>query len=253
MTDAVEFVNPHAIADLVLTGDHAGNFVPPEFKDLGLPAADLTRHIAWDIGAGGVARRMARLLDAPAVLARISRLVIDPNRPLGEPESIPAVSDGSPIPGNQNLTAADLTARAELSFHPYHQAIDRTIERQRLAGRRPAVLSIHSFTPQLNIAGKPRPWHIGVMYSYDRELADYLIGALAERGDLVVGKNEPYSGYRHGYALKRHGLAQDLPHAQLEIRQDLIGDDAGQARWANIIAEAMAGWIKLNTSKVAHG
>jgi predicted N-formylglutamate amidohydrolase len=253
MQDAVEIINPQGLADLVITGDHAGNTVPAELKDLGLPHAELARHIAWDIGAAGVARRLSTLVNAPAVLARISRLVIDPNRPLGEPDSIPAVSDGSPIPGNQNLTAADRAARADLSFHPYHQAIDHQIERLRRAGRKPAVLSVHSFTPQLNVSGKPRPWHIGVMFSFDRALGDYLIDAFSAREGMVVGINEPYSGFIHGYAQKRHGLAQGLPHAQLEIRQDLIGDGAGQERWANLLADVMAGWMKRNMSEVANG
>ncbi len=253
MTDAVELINPGAVADLVITGDHAGNLVPPALRDLGLPPDELARHIAWDIGAAGVARRLAKHMNAPAVLARVSRLVIDPNRPLGEPESIPSVSDGSPIPGNQDLSAADRAARADAYFHPYHAAIDGEIARLRRAGRLPAVLCLHSFTPQLNVLGKPRPWHIGVMFSYDRELADYLIGAFSETAGVEVGVNEPYSGVTHGYAQKRHGLAQMLPHAQLEIRQDLIADEAGQEKWAGIVADAMTGWMTRYLSKVANG
>lgn len=253
MHDAVEIINPGAVADLIITGDHAGNTVPAALGSLGLPHDELVRHIAWDIGAAGVARRLADRMDATAVLARVSRLVIDPNRPLGEPESIPAVSDGSPIPGNQNLSAADQQARADDFFHPYHHAIDRQIERLRRAGRRPAVLSVHSFTPQLLVNGKPRPWHIGVMFSYERDFADYLIGALHAHPGMVVGINEPYSGLTHGYAQKRHGLAQCLPHAQLEIRQDLIGAADGQDRWADILADVMRGWMKQGLGKVAHG
>ena len=253
MTDAVEIINPNAIADLVITGDHAGNLVPPALRDLGLPADELARHIAWDIGAAGVARRLAKRMNAPAVLARVSRLVIDPNRPLGEPESIPAVSDGSPIPGNQGLTAEERAARADAYFHPYHGAIDHQIGRLRRAGRRPAVLCMHSFTPQLNVLGKPRPWHIGVMFSFDRDLADHLIAAFSAMPGLVVGVNEPYSGVTHGYAQKRHGLAQMLPHAQLEIRQDLIADEAGQEKWAAMVADAMSGWMTRNLREVANG
>ncbi len=249
----VEIINPEAVSDLVITGDHAGNIVPPDLKDLGLPAEDLFRHIGWDIGVANVARRLAAHLGAPAVLARISRLVIDPNRPLGEPESIPAVSDGSPVPGNQNLSDADRAARAARFFHPYHQAIDHQIERLRHAKRTPTVLCLHSFTPQLSHRGQPRPWHVGVMYSFDRTFADFLIGAFSARAGLVVGDNEPYSGLTHGYAQKRHGLAQMLPHAQVEIRQDLIGDDAGQDRWARLLADVMFGWMSRKPKEVAHG
>src|SRR5690606_9601960 len=124
-------VNPAARTALLLTGDHAGNAIPEGFHDLGLPAAERTRHIAWDIGAGEVARRLAARLDATAVLARFSRLLIDPNRPLGEPDSIPRGSDGTTIPGNQNLTAADRIARAAEFFTPYHSAIDAEIARLR--------------------------------------------------------------------------------------------------------------------------
>jgi predicted N-formylglutamate amidohydrolase len=253
MFDPAEIINPHSVADVLITGDHAGNLVPPELNDLGLAHQELARHIGWDIGAAGVARHLARRLNAPAVLARVSRLVIDPNRPLGDPGSIPPVSDGSPVPGNQNLTAADRTARADLYFHPYHQAIEGQIERLRRAGLRPAVLSVHSFTPQLSVLGRPRPWHIGVMCSYERELADYLIGAFSRVPGMVVGENEPYSGFTHGYAQKRHGLAQNLPHAQLEIRQDLIGDAAEQERWAEQIADVMNGWMKRELGEVANG
>lgn len=251
--DPVELINPQGRADLVITGDHAGNAVPPELKDLGLSPADLARHIGWDIGAAGVARKLAKRLDATAVLARVSRLVIDPNRPLGEPESIPAASDGSPVPGNRNLSAADRVARAAKYFHPYHAAIDHQIDRLRRAGRAPAVLCVHSFTPQLMHNGKPRPWHVGVMSSFDRDLADYLIDAFSAKEGLVVGDNEPYSGFTHGYAQKRHGLAQMLPHAQVEIRQDLIADEAGQERWADLLAEVMTTWMKRGLSKVANG
>ncbi len=251
--DPVELLNPHGIADIIITGDHAGNAVPPELEDLGLPPAELARHIGWDIGAAGVARKLAKRLGATAVLARVSRLVIDPNRPLGEPESIPPVSDGSPIPGNQNLSAADRAARAAKYFHPYHAAVDNQIERLRRAGRAPAVLCMHSFTPQLAQSGRPRPWHIGVMSSFDRELADYLIAAFSAKDGLVVGDNEPYSGITHGYAQKRHGLAQMLPHAQLEIRQDLIADDAGQERWACLLADVMTAWMKRELSEAANG
>jgi predicted N-formylglutamate amidohydrolase len=251
--DPVEIINPQGVADLIITGDHAGNAVPPELKGLGLPPAELARHIGWDIGAAGVARKLAKRLGATAVLACVSRLVIDLNRPLGEPESIPAVSDGSPIPGNQNLSAADRLARAANYFHPYHAAVDLQIERLRRAGCLPAVLCLHSFTPQLTYGGKPRPWHIGVMSSFDRELADYLIAAFSARKGLVVGDNEPYSGITHGYAQKRHGLAQMLPHAQLEIRQDLIGDEAGQKRWADILADVMTGWMKRGLAEVVNG
>ena len=143
------------------------------------------------------------------------------------------------------------STRAVTGYHL--QAIDGEIERLRRAGCPPTVLSVHSFTPRLNVAAKPRPWHIGVMHSYEPALADFLIAAFSAVAGIVVGRNEPYSGFVHGYAQKRHGLAQGLPHAQLEIRQDLIGDDAGQDRWAGIVAEAMSAWLSKDASEVANG
>lgn len=253
MRDAAELINPQAVTGLLITGDHAGNAVPPAMGTLGLPPGELTRHIAWDIGAGEVARRLARKMGATAVLARYTRLLIDPNRPLGAPESIPAVSDGTPIPANRDLTAADRQARADMFFDPYHRAVDRQIARLRHAGQYPAVLAVHSCTPRLSVNGAPRPWHVGVMFSHDRDLADYLLDAFSARRGLVVGANEPYSGLLHGYAQKRHGLAQMLPHAQIEIRQDLIGDAEGQEQWAALLADVMAGWSRRGLKEAVNG
>ncbi len=227
-------------ASLVITGDHAGNLVPRALGNLGIPAGELGRHIGWDIGAAAVARLLAAELNATAVLARYSRLIIDPNRPLGDPDCFPAVSDGTPIPANAALSAEDIAARADAFYWPYHRAVDHQIARLRAAGKPPVVLCMHSFTPALSAREQARPWHIGVMFSYDDQLGRALIKGLQAEPGLVVGENEPYSGFIHGYAQKLHGLAQVLPHAQIEVRQDLIGDDAGQAKWAKILARVLA-------------
>jgi predicted N-formylglutamate amidohydrolase len=235
----VEVINPQATRPLLIIADHAGRSVPHGWADevgpLGLPTEAFDLHIAWDIGAAGVARRLAAHLNVTAVLATYTRLLIDLNRPLGDPDCIPPNSDGTPIPANQHLPPGDMERRAAAFYWPYHSAVDLALARLKLGGAVPLLLSVHSFTPALRVGGPSRPWHAGVMASRDRRLADALVTALASRGHAVA-LNEPYSGITHGYCLKVHGLAQGLPHAQLEIRQDLIGTEAGQAAWADLLA-----------------
>lgn len=245
----VEIINPFAVSPVLITGDHTGNAVPRAMNGLGLPAPELERHIAWDIGAAGVARSLAHKMTATAVLAVYSRLLIDPNRPLGDPECIPATSDGTPIPANADLSDADIEARANAFYWPYHRVTDEQIGRLRRAGQVPAIIAVHTFTPAMNTAGTPamkpagdsaRPWHVGVLYSRDERLPRPLMDALKAEEGLVVGDNEPYSGITHGYALKIHGLAHGLPHVELEIRQDLVADVTGQERWASLLAKVLA-------------
>lgn len=235
----VEIVNPTATSPLLIHCDHGGNAVPAALGQLGLTASTLARHVAWDIGAAAVARGLAMRLGATAVLARYSRLVIDANRSWGDADAVPAVSDGNPIPGNQGLSTADILARAHAISAPYHTAIDAELARLARLGHVPVILSVHSFTPALmnRSFAKPRPWHVGVMFSRDERLSRALVIALRSRSGLVVGENQPYSGITHGYCLKLHGLAQGLPHAQIEIRQDLVCTEAGQIWWADLLAD----------------
>lgn len=235
----------HTGSRLLIHCDHGGNRVPTSLHDLGLPHEALERHIGWDIGAAAVARGVAQRMPATAVIARYSRLVIDLNRPLGEPESIPSTSDGQPIPGNIGLSHADVMARAAAVFTPYHHSIDAEIARIRASGQVPVMLSIHSFTPALMAKGSARPWHCGVMFSNDRRLGDHLLRALRQTPGMVVGENEPYSGITHGYCMKAHGLAQGLPHAQVEIRQDLVRTTAGQHWWADLLSRILGPILEL--------
>jgi predicted N-formylglutamate amidohydrolase len=236
----VEVINPRTISPLLITGDHAGNAVPAAMRGLGLPASELERHIAWDIGAAGVARKLATMMEATAVLAVYSRLLIDPNRPLSDPGCVPKLSDGTPIPANVDLSDGDIEARANAFYWPYHRVTDEHIGRLRRAGQIPAIVTVHTFTPALNKTGaQARPWHIGVLYSRDERLPAPLMKALKAEEGVVVGDNEPYSGVTHGYALKIHGLAHGLPHVELELRQDLVADDAGQEKWADLLARML--------------
>lgn len=234
----VELAREGGSAAAVLICDHASSVVPRALKCLGVPDCELLRHIGWDIGAAAVTRGLAERLDAPALLAGYSRLVIDLNRQPGDPTSIPPVSDGTAIPANQGLSDAVVQARLDELFWPYHHAITETIGRQwRHSGRPPVLIAVHSFTPVMD--GAARPWHVGILWNHDPRLAVPLIRRLRERGDLVVGDNEPYSGRSLAYTTERHAAAAGLPHAGLEIRQDLISDDAGAARWVGILAEAL--------------
>lgn len=235
----VEIVNPDATLPLLLIGDHAGRAVPRALDNLGLGADAFGRHIAWDIGAAGVARGVARRLGASAVLANYTRLLIDPNRPLGDSDCVPSKSDGVPIPGNQNLSVLDIEARGRAVYWPYHGAIDLALARLKQNGDVPMLLSVHSFTPALMSAGSARPWHAGVMASRDLRFSDALLAALSAEPGMCTAFNEPYSGITHGYCLKIHGLAQGIPHAQIEIRQDLICTPAGEAWWADLLARLL--------------
>jgi len=223
----------------VLLCDHASNHIPAELGNLGLPASELARHIAWDIGAAIVAETLSELLDAPAILCETSRLVIDCNRQLGAPSLIPVVSDGTPVPGNTALSGAQRTERIERWFRPYHDAVESVLLERAALGTESIVIAVHSMTPSLN--GQARPWQIALSSHADRRLADPVLKALRAPGDVVVGDNEPYridSGV--DYSIPFHAMRRGLLHLQVEFRQDEIADaDAGR-RWAGRFAKALS-------------
>jgi predicted N-formylglutamate amidohydrolase len=239
----VTVINDGGRAPVVLICDHAANAVPMTLADLGLDDAARARHIAWDIGVAEVGRALAVTLDAPLVLPGYSRLVIDLNRDPDDPTAICVISDRTIVPGNRGLTHAERAARVSQLFHPYHRAVAARIDAHLAQGRKPALISLHSFTPVIAGWGherQQRPWHIGVLFDRDERLAGPLLAALRARGDLVVGENEPYSARNsHGFSLTHHGEARGLPHVELEMRQDLIGDAAGARRMSDILAETL--------------
>jgi len=232
--------NPEGQAPVVLVCDHASNTIPGALHQLGLDAAPLSQHIAWDIGAAQVTQRLALQLDAPAVLGGYSRLVVDCNRAPGDPTSIIEVSDGVVIPGNYGLDDTQADTRVNAIFWPYHHAIsERLAHRWRHGrGQAPALIAIHSFTPRMN--GVQRPWHLGILWNRDPRIAELLLAHLAHDPTLCVGDNKPYSGRMVGFTMNTHGGAAGLPHVEIEIRQDLISDDAGCAHWAAVVGEALA-------------
>jgi predicted N-formylglutamate amidohydrolase len=231
-------VNPAGRTPLLLVCDHASDVIPLRLGGLGVDARDRQAHIAYDIGAAEIAALLAARFDAPLLLSGFSRLVIDCNRALDDPTSIPPVSDAVPIPGNQDLSAEDRRARAEQLFAPYHGAIDARLDDFAARGIAPCFVAVHSFTPIF--AGFRRPWQIGALWNRDGRIAEPLIEGLSGAG-LSVGDNQPYSGRDgHGYTLRTHAEARDLPHLTLEIRQDLINHGPGIAAWARILFDAFA-------------
>lgn len=235
---AVEVIPGDPAAGMLLLCDHASNAIPPELDSLGLPPAQLERHIAYDIGAAEMTRAMARALGAPAVLSHFSRLLIDPNRGLDDPTLVMRLSDGAIVPGNRHIDAAGIAARIERYYRPYDAAIDAAIEAALTAGHPPAIISLHSFTPFWK--GVARPWHVGVLWDYEGRLARPLIAALQQEGDLVVGDNEPYHGGLPGDTIDRHAIRRGLADALIEVRQDLIASDATARDWGVRLARIVA-------------
>jgi predicted N-formylglutamate amidohydrolase len=234
---AYEQINTDGSAHLVLICDHAGRAVPHALGGLGVGEAEMDRHIAYDIGARAVTQRLSELLDATAILHNYSRLVIDCNRPLGHPESIGDVSDGTPIPGNERLSEPLALQRIDALFWPYHQAISTEIgHRWRTEGVPPVLFSVHSFTP--NFGEQARPWDAGVLYSRDPRIGAPMMEILREHG-LNIGDNEPYSGLEAAYTIDAHGTSPGIANGVIEIRQDQVADEEGQERWAQILADAM--------------
>lgn len=232
--------NVAGASPFLLTCDHYGRLIPDAFGDLGLPESELQRHIAWDIGIAGVAERLSAALGAHLIAQRYSRLMIDCNRPPHVASSIPALSDATVIPGNERLSQTDADARRRAIFEPYHRRIKEAID-ERLARSRPTILvSLHSFTPVY--AGVARPWHVGTLYHHHRSMAlpPLLLSLLRAEGDLVVGDNKPYAvSDLTDYTIPVHGEARGLLNSGIEIRQDLIGDDAGQVTWADRLARIL--------------
>jgi predicted N-formylglutamate amidohydrolase len=226
----------------VIFCDHASNYIPAELEALGLPATELARHIAWDIGAAGVTEALSEILDAPAILCGTSRLVIDCNRHLNAADLIPEVSDETAIPGNRHLGEAARAGRIERWFHPYHDAVESVLVEREARRARSVVVSVHSMAASL--AGKPRPWQIALSSWLDRSLAEPVLAALRRPGDIVVGDNQPYDlDPKMDYSIPFHALRRGLPHLQVEFRQDEIPDAASQRRWAVRLAEALTVYI----------
>jgi predicted N-formylglutamate amidohydrolase len=233
-----EVRNQAGRAPVLFLCDHATRFVPRALGDLGLSEAELSRHVAWDIGIAELTRALAARLDAPAVLSHFSRLVVDPNRALDDPTLIPQLSDGVIVPGNRDLSTEARQARIRTFHRPYHAAVARMLDAMVARGPAPALISMHSFTPVMK--GVERPWQIGILWNRDARLPLPLIARLSAQG-LAVGDNEPYSGRdNHGYSLHVHAEPRGLANVLIEVRQDLIDTHHGAGEWADRLFQALA-------------
>jgi predicted N-formylglutamate amidohydrolase len=243
-----EIVEGSQNTGLVLLADHAGRQLPPEYGDLGLPAAEFERHIAFDIGVEDLTRQLAQLLNAPAILANFSRLLIDANRNEDDPTLIRQIYDRTIIRGNRNIDADEREYRLNIFFRPYQNAVRGMIDSVWAASKPPLIVSLHSFTPRLANGG-PRPWHIGLLSDADRRATDALLLNLHKESDWIIGDNEPYDGALKGDTLYVQASARGLAHLLIEVRQDLIRDKAGAEIWAARLAPHIE---KLNAHDDLH-
>ena len=241
----VRVLRPTAPSDIFLTADHAGRVIPASLGDLGVSETERQRHIAWDIGIAGVTEHLSALLDATAVLQTYSRLVIDCNRNPTWPSAMPEISEYTPIPGNAGLTAADRNQRVQAIFAPYHDRIAALLDER--AGRPTILVAMHSFTPRFK--GESRPMQVGILFDQEVALARIMIDLLRSEGGLTVGENAPYAlTPENDYSVPTHAVKRGLRHLEIEIRQDLIADPAGQQAWAERFARLLPA-----ASRALHG
>ncbi|WP_262690751.1 N-formylglutamate amidohydrolase [Kordiimonas aestuarii] len=232
-----EILNGDALGGVIVLCDHASNHVPADYADLGLDAAEFEKHIAWDIGAADVSRKICAMMGIAGVLAPVSRLLIDCNREPDHKTLIPPASDGVNIPANRDLGPRAVAARKAAYYTPFHDACARLVDAHLKAGKVPLVVGMHSFTPEMG--DEPRRWHAGFLWNKDPRLAQAMIGMLERETDLVVGDNLPYSGRDLYYTMQRHGAEHGLPQTTIEVRQDLLATDAMTTEWAALLADIL--------------
>lgn len=233
MISRPEILNQNGKARVILICDHASNFLPRKYRTLGLNPHYIATHIAWDIGAGALTRHLSAALDAPAVLARHSRLLVDTNRSLDDPSLMPESSESIEIPGNLGLSFAERLRRIETWYEPFHETCEDVVVPR--VSINPLIAGIHTFTPIYEKV--KRPWEISVLWNTDNRLATAL-GGFFERHGFYVGWNEPYSGRHLFCTMDAHGARHKLAHCTLEVRQDLVQDKKGQDLFGRLISAA---------------
>ena len=227
--------NAGGACPLLLIGDHGGRLVPPSLDGLGLTPTDMDTHIAWDIGVAGLGEALAARLDACFIRQTYSRLVVDCNRRPGAPEAMPQVSDGVPIPGNLGLSAEDMTARRAEIYQPYQDAIAAALDRR--TGAPTILVSLHSFTPVMG--GFVRPWRMGVLHRDDSAFSNRVLALIQRELGEAAGDNEPYRMDETDNTVPLHADPRGLDYLELEVRQDLIAQAAGQDEVADVLARIL--------------
>lgn len=227
-----QIINPAGASSFLLVCDHAGNRVPSVLGDLGLGEADLTRHIAWDLGASALSELLSEALDATLIRQTYSRLVVDCNRGPDAPDAIAPVSDGTVVPGNLDLSVADRTARFAEIHEPYQSAIASAISTDTI------LVAIHSFTPEMS--GSTRPWELGILHHLGNpDFALRVLSSLKATLDQPVGDNEPYAMDGIDYTIPRHAYPTGLPYVEIEVRQDILSTLEGRARIAELLTSVL--------------
>ena len=229
----------------LVTCDHASNRVPCDIAggNLGIGAEDMARHIAYDVGAAGLAVALAERLNCPVILSDFSRLVIDANRGEDDPTLVMRLYDGTIIPVNRAVDAAEVEGRLATLYRPYHTAYAALAARQHDT----VIVAVHSFTPCLR-GRDPRPWDVGILYSHlDARLSVPLIEELRILPGLCVGDNEPYAGHLPGDAIDQHAIRHGRHNTLIELRNDLIGDAVAQTAWAALLAPVLEAALARTT------
>lgn len=236
--EPVEIVNPTGASPVVLLCEHASNHIPREYCGLGLSSTERASHIAWDIGAAEVTRRLSAQLDAPAFLGTYSRVVVDLNRPPGSSESIAPMSAAIDIPGNAAVAQAERRRREQRIFEPFHATVRSFLDRRIEVGTRTVLVAIHSFTP--TFLGTWRPWHAGVLFDAAKDLGNRIVERLATDSSINVAANQPYTvNVAEDYAILVHGDDREIPAILIEIRNDGISGEAEIEDWAARLALAL--------------
>lgn len=240
MNPAFQTIPAKRDTPLFIFGDHSSNVIPSEFDNLGLSGDDLRRHIAWDIGTATVIRELCQIYGCGGHLAGASRLVIDPNRDIASPSLIPAITDGTHVPGNQNLSDTERQSRIDRFYQPYHDGLDAA-----LGGLPddPLIISVHSFTPKPN-EGETRTTDVGLLVKQDVDTAMACKDMFKRvRPNFDIGINEPYSAFDLNHTIDAHVAPRGLRHLAIEIRQDHIATDAQAEDMAKILGEVLSGII----------